>query len=416
MTRRSPALARTVVVGGVAVAVVLAGVAPATAVDIVEGDRPVVVVEDQSEFAAIPAIVEADPDFPILAEIEVLPFGGPTSPEITPWTATAVSFDSEDRLYVVLLNGVAGEQFECAIRLYDEAGLPLGAALPVVNPGDDTGLWPSSCTGLALLDILSAYGVDVDLSAGIVDEPAARTDAYVYFANGDLVTVDARSGGVREVVIDEGGAPFGALQAFALSAGPAELLDPTRSGTAVVLVGVFDDVLLVTALFEDGVIESSTLFFPLEVVGAEFDSELNVWIVTREGDPAGSVLLSVSYADLRELDIGPGPTSQGFPGSFGLTDVPQSLSSLEFDGAEATFQPAAISAGLLVTDLGAVLAGGVAIERDAVVIEPAEQAELADTGPNNELLLTLGIIAGALLVGGIVVSALGASRRRSRRD
>jgi hypothetical protein len=72
MTRRSPALARTVVVGGVAVAVVLAGVAPATAVDIVEGDRPVVVVEDQSEFAATAELADTGPNDEFLLTMGII--------------------------------------------------------------------------------------------------------------------------------------------------------------------------------------------------------------------------------------------------------------------------------------------------------------------------------------------------------
>ena len=94
---------RTTLVVASAAALALAGIVPASAVDIVEGDRPIVLMEDQSQFAAIPFVGAADGETETPPEVEVLLFGGPEAPEITTWTATALSFDSEDRVFVALL-------------------------------------------------------------------------------------------------------------------------------------------------------------------------------------------------------------------------------------------------------------------------------------------------------------------------
>ncbi|MER3389590.1 MAG: hypothetical protein RJQ01_06110 [Microcella sp.] len=53
--------------------------------------------------------------------------------------------------------------------------------------------------------------------------------------------------------------------------------------------------------------------------------------------------------------------------------------------------------------------------RMTTALDPSA-ALLAATGADEQLVLVIGIIAGALLIGGIVVTAVGASRRRAKRE
>ncbi len=416
----APALRRTVMAGGVALAFALGAVAPATAADIVEGDTPVVLSSDQSTFGAIPEVFPADGDEGPPPEIELQLFGGPTSPEITPWTTTALSFDSEDRVYVALLSAgqIFGEsvQYLCAIRVYDEDGVPLGSPLPVANPDDgETGLWPVACTGLALLDVLSAYGLDLDFESGVSQEAAPSTAAFVYFSDGTAVRIDARTGTVTEVFTGSSGS-FGDFESLAISAGPAELLDPERSGIAVIVAGFTDEALIVSVLWEGGETESRLAFFPVTVNGAEFDSELNLWIVSPDIEQGQMAVFSFSYADLSEF--GMQPTSASEPGVDLLAplDAAGDLSAVTQDSPQGGFDAAAISGGYLVSGLETFTAGGIAIERAAVELAGDAEEQLAATGADDQLVLAIGVIAGALLLGGVVITAVGASRRRVRRD
>jgi hypothetical protein len=414
----APALRRAVVTGGVAVAFALGAVSPATAVDIVEGDTPVVLSSDQSAFGAIPEVFPVDGDEGPPPEIDLLLFGGPSEPEITPWTTTALSFDSENRVYVALLSAgqIFGEsvQYLCAIRVYDDNGVPLGSPVPVANPdGGETGLWPVACTGLALLDVLSAYGLDLDFGGGVSQEAAPSTAAFVYFSDGTAVRIDARTGTVTEVLSGSSGS-LGDFEALAISAGPAGLLDPERSGLAVIVAGFTDEALIVSVLWEGGETESRLAYFPVTVDGAEFDSELNLWLVSSSIGEGQSAVFSFSYADLSGFGFEPTSTTESGADLLAPLEAAGDLSAAAQDSPQGGFQAAAISGGYLVSDLGAFPAGGIAIERDAVELAADAEEQLAATGADDQLVLTVGIIAGALLIGGVVISAIGASRRRTR--
>lgn len=413
----SVSLRRTLSVGGMAAVLAVGAVAPATAADIVEGDTPVVLSSDQSTFGAIPEVFATGGDEGLPPEIDLQLFGGPSAPEITPWTTTALSFDSEDRVYVALLTAgqVFGEtvQYQCAIRLYDDDGVPLGSPLPVANPdGGEFGLWPVSCTGLALFDVLSAYGLDLDFEGGVSQEAAPSTAALVYFSDGGSARIEARTGAVTEY-FPGSTESFGAFESVAISAGPAELLDPERSGIAVILAGFTDEALIMSVLWEGGETESLLAFFPVTVNGAEFDSELNLWIVSPDIGEGQTTVLSFGYADLSGFGVDPTSTTEPGADLLAPLDAAGDLSTEAPEASPGGFQAAAISGGVLVNDLGAFPAGGIAIEPDAAELA---DAELADTGANDELLLTIGIIAGALLIGGIVITAVGASRRRAHRE
>jgi len=419
MILHSTLRARIGILAGAALALV--AVAPAAAAELPEGDRAVIILEDQSQFASIPAI----PELPFESEeppseVEVDLFGGPEPLEITPWTATALSFDSIDRLYVALLTASSDETFACAIRLYDEEGVPLGAALPVLNPEDEiAGLWASPCTGLVLFDILSAYGADLDIGFG--EEVTARTGALVYFANGDFAEIDGRSGDVVDSETDGGGVgSFGAIDSVAISAGPASLLDPELSGDVILYAVFVEDGLLLGFQFDDGTSSGFPVFFPLDVMGAEFDSELNMWMVVLDPEGPGTFVLSLTFEDLVEIGLEPGPTSSPIEVGPSLLELIDEAAALNFGAAssesEVRFDAAVASGGVLVTPSGDLAAGGIAIERDAVDLAGESEAELADTGADDQLLILLGVVAGALLIGGVVVTAVGASRRRASRE
>ena len=290
--------------------------------------------------------------------------------------------------------------------------------MPITNPGDGTaGLWPSPCEALALYDILAAYDVDIDPFFG--GEANNRTHALVYFANGDYAEIDARSGAVLNVAYgsEEGSGSFGPIEALAISAGPASLLAPEEDGIVIVYALAVEDGMLLAIQRESGEPEGAILFFPLDVVGAEFDSELNLWIVARDGEGPGTLVLSLTLEDLVELGEGFGPTSatEGAGGFAGLVDraAAGEIESIAA-AAESAFESTAVSGGYLVTGEGDLAAGGIAIERGAVELAGESEAELADTGADDQLVLTVGIIAGALLIGGVVITAIGASRRRTR--
>lgn len=414
------AFRRITVAGGISVVVALGAVVPAAAVDIVEGDSPVVLSGDQSTFGAIPEVFDADFEEGPPPEIDLLLFGGPDLPEITPWSTTAVSFDSEDRVFVALLTAGEligeGEQYLCAIRVYDEEGVPLGGAMPVANPDDETfGAWPSPCTSLALLDVLSAYGLDFAYEGGIVEEAGVRTDALVYFANGDFARIDGRTGAVLDEVSGEG-TPYGDFESLAISAGPAELLDPARSGIAVVIVGFLEDALIASVQYENGDVETELMFFPAAVKGAEFDSELNLWIVSTDIVEEEDFALSLTFEDVLSLGFGVTSNSDPIVGEIASAETLESVAAAREDSLQGGFESAAVSGGLLVSDLGSFEAGGIAIVRDAVELAGAAEEELVATGADDQLVLTIGVIAGALLIGGIVITAVGASRRRARRE
>ncbi|MER3394636.1 MAG: hypothetical protein RIA38_06705, partial [Microcella pacifica] len=125
---------------------------------------------------------------------------------------------------------------------------------------------------------------------------------------------------------------------------------------------------------------------------------------------------SFSYADLSEF--GMQPTSASEPGVDLLAplDAAGDLSAVTQDSPQGGFDAAAISGGYLVSGLETFTAGGIAIERAAVELAGDAEEQLAATGADAQLVLAIGVIAGALLLGGVVITAVGASRRRVRRD
>jgi len=405
---------------GLAVAGVLTlgSVTPAIAADIVDGDAPVVVNADQSTFGEILEVFEWDDEGELPGDVELRLFGGPVVPEQSPWATTALSFDSFDRVYVALLNQIELgegdiEWHRCAIRLYAEDGVPLGDAVPVANPDDaDEGLWESACTGLALFDVVSAYGLGLDPDEGFVDHAAVRTQAFVYFADAALARVDARTGAVLDHVTGGGAGPFGDVQSLAISAGPAALIDPGRSGVAAMFAMAVGSALFVSVEFDNGDVDVQFLNFPVFVAGAEFDSELNLWIVTYDAFDDSSFVLSLSYADIVALSNGTNPTSSSGVAGLGPSAILERAG--ESTGSPMTFESTAISGGVLVSDLGPFAAAGIAIVRDAVVPASDEDTELADTGSREEPVTMGALVAGALLLGGAFVMVVGALGRRSR--
>jgi len=381
----------------VAIGMLIGGGMSATAVDIAEGDRPVVISVDQSTFAVVPDLPPLD-DATLFAEVSVDLFGGPDPAEITPWAATALSFDSVDRLYVVLLSAAAGGgEFACAIRLYDEAGLPVGSALPVNNPDDaDFGFWSSSCEALALLDIVTAFGFDVDTGSWDVPDPRpTRTDAVVYFSDSSSTVINARTGIVNsDSTLASGGGFADGVSAVAFSAGPASLVEPGRTGRAFAVVLFTVDGFFVNVLFEN--YDDLAIISPgaeSQALAAEFDSEMNLWFTfpTNDSEPPATAALSLTLSDL--------------------------IASVSEDPSASD---RIISAGTLIAVIGdsrtELSAGGIAIERDAVQPESDEAgeapaAELADTGARADIVLLLFAIAIAIALGG--AGALAVARRRS---
>jgi len=409
--------------GGVALALAVGGALPASAEDIVEGDTPVVLSADQSTFGEIPQVVAVDVEGGLPEEIDLQLFGGPENPEITMWTTTALSFNSEDRVFVALLTAEQPSQDEglehlCAIRLYDEDGMPLGSPLPVLNPdGGEPGAWPSECTGLELLDVLASYGIDLEIGVGFVERATNPTHAIVYFNNGDQMRMDARTGDVLDV-FDRPDGGFSGIESFAISAGPAELIDPEQSGVAAIIALFSDGQFIVQIEYEDGEIDGTFGRFPYTVDGAEFDSELNLWTVSSDPQSGDSFVLSFDYGDLVELDGGgQEPVASTLGDGAAAGQQGEGFAAAQDGDGPTSFVPAAISGGVLVSGADSFDAGGITIVRGSD--DPASDdadPELANTGPNDELLLTLGIIAGAIVIAGIVFTAVGASRRRAGRD
>ena len=424
MTPRSaPAVRRMTLAAGVALALALGGALPASAEDIPEGDTPVVLSIDQSSFGMIPEVFEAGGSSSDLPDIELELFGGPEIPEITMWTTTALSFDAEARVYVALLSAAQlsqeSEEFLCALRVYDEGGAPLGPPQSIVNPDDDgPGVWPSACTGLALLDILGGYGLDFDLATGFVETETetVSTDALVFFADGSSARVDGRSGEVLDTLSGSTGG-FGDLGSVAITAGPAELLDPDRTGVAVLLVAFYENAYIVGVQYEGDALQSELRASGATVLGAEFDSELNLWILTFGETGDDVIALSIGYAELTEPAVGPTST-QLLPGDLGAASLLENLGPVDEGPSALSFAPAAISGGVLVGDSGTFTPSGIAIARGPVELASDDDGagELAATGPDDQLILTLGIVAGAILVAGIVVTAVAAARRRSQRE
>ena len=195
---------------------------------------------------------------------------------------------------------------------------------------------------------------------------------------------------------------------------------------AVLFLGFEEGVIAVRLVGLDETLVSDEFALDAAVTGLDIDSSGNLWVLAvPDGEGEAPRMVAFDAEDLLDLAfIGPSPIP-----SPTLTLQPNSTESGDDSGAEEflsdfalsptdAIQPAAVADPVFSSQL--TLDGSSATLRSITAVPTGSvfsaEAELSATGADDRTVLSIGIIAGALLIGGIVVTAVGASRRRASRE
>lgn len=207
-----------------------------------------------------------------------------------------------------------------------------------------------------------------------------------------------------------------------------------------IAVGILDDEAVLFLGYEGGLVavrsvpQGDTLVsadFALEgaVTGLDMDASGNLWVLAvPDGEGGSPSAVAFDAEDLLDLSFS-GPTPSPTPTLTLQPNASQNDGGTDGDSGAVEWgdfvlsetdviQPAAVADPVYSSQL--TLDGSSAALRSITAVPSGSvftaEAELADTGADDQLVLAIGVIAGALLIGGVVMTAVGASRRRVRRE